>query len=584
MQQSALISGTELKSPTLQYKIESVLGQGSFGVTYKAKGFTVVKGALGEMKMELPNPIAIKEFFMRDINQRDDSGTITGMTKGSMAYNYALKFRKEAENLARMNHPNIIHVIDFIEANNTFYYVMEYIEGEDMNSYLKTHKLSEADAVSVIVDVANALKYMHEEQRMLHLDLKPGNIMRRKSDGHIFLIDFGLSKHYGEDGNPDTSTTVGLGTEGYAPLEQGKRTNNRNDFLPTIDVYALGATLFKLLTGNTPPAASDVLDDEDLLPAELEAAHVSQELIDIVVKAMKPGAKKRTQTVGEFMKMFETSSYKYFLSLDASSDSDVTLRLKETTDHKSPSVDEEATVIIEKPRTKVFEYGNYCKVNIDGIDYFFCRVEPGSFTIGEGASSASQMPHEVEITKPYYLGRTPVVQSLWVSVMGNNNSSNRGSSRPVEMVSWNDCQEFIARLNNLTGLKFRLPTEAEWEYAAKGGRKSCGFAFAGSDTIDDVAWYESNSMMMSHFVKQKQSNELGFHDMSGNVWEWCQDWNGQGGMKKQTDPHGPVSGDKKVIKGGCYYSSSQMCYPESRSQEMPNVAKQCIGFRIILEN
>lgn len=295
--------GTELESPTLQYKIESVLGQGSFGVTYKAKGFTIVKGALGEMKMELPNPIAIKEFFMRDINQRDDSGTITGMTQGSMAYNYALKFRKEAENLARMNHPNIIRVIDFIEANNTFYYVMEYIEGEDMNSYLKTHKLSEADAVSVIIDVANALKYMHEEQRMLHLDLKPGNIMRRKSDGHIFLIDFGLSKHYGDDGNPDTSTTVGLGTEGYAPLEQGKRTNNRNDFLPTIDVYALGATLFKLLTGNTPPAASDVLDDEDLLPTELRVANVSQELTDIVVKAMKPGAKKRIQTVGEFMSM-----------------------------------------------------------------------------------------------------------------------------------------------------------------------------------------------------------------------------------------------------------------------------------------
>ncbi|MBQ0047019.1 MAG: protein kinase [Prevotellaceae bacterium] len=303
-----LLIGTELKSPTLQYKIESVLGQGSFGVTYKAKGFTVVKGALGEMKMELPNPIAIKEFFMRDINQRDDSGTITGMTQGSMAYNYALKFRKEAENLARMNHPNIIRVIDFIEANNTFYYVMEYIEGEDMNHYLKSHKLSEADAVAIVIDVANALTYMHEEQRMLHLDLKPGNIMRRKSDGHIFLIDFGLSKHYGDDGNPDTSTTVGLGTEGYAPLEQGKRTNNRNDFLPTIDVYALGATLFKLLTGNTPPAASDVLDDEDLLPTELKAANVSQELIDIVIKAMKPRAKKRIQSVGEFMSMLSSSS------------------------------------------------------------------------------------------------------------------------------------------------------------------------------------------------------------------------------------------------------------------------------------
>lgn len=299
--QTTLSIGTELKSPTIRYRIEAMLGQGAFGVTYKAKGFTTVKGALGEMTMELPNSIAIKEFFMRDINQRGVAGEVTGMTQGSLAYNYAVKFRREAETLAKMKHPNIVKVIDFIEANNTFYYVMEYVDGEDMNSYLKGHNLSETEAVKIIRDVANALQYMHEEQHMLHLDLKPGNIMRRKSDGHIFLIDFGLSKHYGEDGNPDTSTTIGLGTEGYAPLEQGKRTNSRNDFLPTIDIYALGATFFKLLTGSTPPSASDVLGDEDIIPDELRANGISQTMIDVVVESMKPVAKKRIQTVRDFI-------------------------------------------------------------------------------------------------------------------------------------------------------------------------------------------------------------------------------------------------------------------------------------------
>ena len=299
--QTTLSIGTELKSPTIRYSIEAILGQGSFGVTYKAKGFTIIKGALGEMTMEMPQPIAIKEFFMRDINQRGVSGEVMGMAQGSLVYNYSIKFRKEAENLAKMKHPNIVKVIDFIEANNTFYYVMEYVDGEDMNSYLKNHHLSEEEAIAIIQNVADALKYMHEEQHMLHLDLKPGNIMRRKIDGHIFLIDFGLSKHYGEDGNPDTSTTIGLGTEGYAPIEQGKRTNSRNDFLPTIDVYALGATFFKLLTGNTPPSASDVLGDNDLLKDELAANEISQFVIDVVMKAMKPVAKKRTQTVSEFM-------------------------------------------------------------------------------------------------------------------------------------------------------------------------------------------------------------------------------------------------------------------------------------------
>jgi len=299
--QTTLSIGTELKSPTIRYRIEAMLGQGAFGVTYKAKGFTTVRGALGEMTMELPNSIAIKEFFMRDINQRGDAGEVTGMTQGSLAYNYAVKFRKEAENLAKMKHPNIVKVIDFIEANNTFYYVMEYVDGEDMNSYLKNHHLSEDEAIAIIQDVANALKYMHEEQHMLHLDLKPGNIMRRKSDGHIFLIDFGLSKHYGENGNPDTSTTIGLGTEGFAPLEQGTRTNGRNDFLPTIDIYALGATLFKLLTGSTPPSASDVLGNEDIIPDELRANGISQTVIDVVVEAMRPVAKKRIQTVRDFI-------------------------------------------------------------------------------------------------------------------------------------------------------------------------------------------------------------------------------------------------------------------------------------------
>ena len=126
--QTTLSIGTELKSPTIRYRIEAMLGQGAFGVTYKAKGFTIIKGALGEMTMEMPQPIAIKEFFMRDINQRGVSGEVMGMAQGSLVYNYSIKFRKEAENLAKMKHPNIVKVIDFIEANNTFYYVMEYVD------------------------------------------------------------------------------------------------------------------------------------------------------------------------------------------------------------------------------------------------------------------------------------------------------------------------------------------------------------------------------------------------------------------------------------------------------------------------
>ena len=207
-----------------KYKIEKVLGQGSFGITYLAEHTALCR------------KVAIKEFFMKELNSRSEDGSITGMSESSLSFNYAQKFRKEAQNLSRMDHPNIVRVTDSFEENGTFYYVMDYIEGENLNEYVKKNPLSEEQALSIIGDVAGALTYMHEKHHMLHLDLKPGNIMRRSSDGHIFLIDFGLSKHFSDSGMPETSTSIGLGTAGYAPIEQGKRATSQNSSMTTIAI------------------------------------------------------------------------------------------------------------------------------------------------------------------------------------------------------------------------------------------------------------------------------------------------------------------------------------------------------------
>ncbi|MBR6197503.1 MAG: protein kinase [Bacteroidaceae bacterium] len=271
-----------------KYKIEKTLGQGSFGITYLATHTTLDK------------KVAIKEFFMKELNSRDEDGSITGMTDGSLSANYGQKFKKEAVNLSRLEHPNIVRVTDSFDENGTYYYVMDYIEGENLNDYLKHNSLSHEDAVSIIKDVASALMYMHDKKHMLHLDLKPSNIMRRSSDGHIFLIDFGLSKHYSNDGQPETSTTIGLGTPGYAPIEQSNQ-NKGGEFRPTIDVYALGATLFKLLTGETPPPASDIVSDDELVEMKLRANGITGSIVDIVVNAMLPNVRKRTQTVKAFV-------------------------------------------------------------------------------------------------------------------------------------------------------------------------------------------------------------------------------------------------------------------------------------------
>lgn len=326
--QQQLIIGTLLHGGT--YKIEKVLGQGSFGITYLAE------------HTNLGKKVAIKEFFMKELNSRGEDGSITGMSDSSLSQNYCQKFKKEAINLSRLDHPNIVRVTDSFSENGTFYYVMDFIEGQNLNDYIKSHYIDEAEAVSIIKSVADALIYMHEEKHMLHLDLKPGNVMRR-NDGHIFLIDFGLSKHYSTDGQPETSTTIGLGTAGYAPIEQGNKAKN-GEFRPTIDVYALGATFYKLLTRETPPPASDLVSDDELLENKLREKGVSDNLIEVVTEAMCPNVRRRTQSVREFRDALTDCSVQTPESIPTKSAEKETIVVKKV----AQTTDGEETVVADK--------------------------------------------------------------------------------------------------------------------------------------------------------------------------------------------------------------------------------------------
>lgn len=180
----------------------------------------------------------------------------------------------------------------------------------------------------------------------------------------------------------------------------------------------------------------------------------------------------------------------------------------------------------------------------------------------------------------YYIGQTEVTQALWEAVMGSNPSGHKGDNLPVELVSWNDCQEFIQKLNQLTGKQFRLPTEAEWEYAARGGRKSRGYKYAGGNDIGSVAWYCDNSGTGTHPVAAKQANELGIYDMSGNVWEWCSDRYGDYQSSSQSDPQGPSSGSVRVGRGGCYYCFVWNCRVSNRFNGTPDFRDGGLGLRL----
>lgn len=323
-----LTQGTLLHGGT--YKIEKILGQGSFGITYLAE------------HTNLGKKVAIKEFFMKELNSRGEDGSITGMSDSSLSQNYCQKFKKEAINLSRLDHPNIVRVTDSFSENGTFYYVMDFIEGQNLNDYIKSHYIDEAEAVSIIKSVADALIYMHEEKHMLHLDLKPGNVMRRNSDGHVFLIDFGLSKHYSTDGQPETSTTIGLGTAGYAPIEQGNKAKN-GEFRPTIDVYALGATFYKLLTRETPPPASDLVSDDELLENKLREKGVSDNLIKVVTEAMCPNVRRRTQSVREFRDALTDYSVQMSTPIKSTTEEETVVVKKVT-----QTTDGEETVVADK--------------------------------------------------------------------------------------------------------------------------------------------------------------------------------------------------------------------------------------------
>ena len=269
-----------------KYKILSVLGQGGFGITYLAE-----HSLLGKR-------VAIKEFFYKDYCNRDESTshiTVGTQSNTELVDRFLKKFIKEAQTISQLHHPNIVEIYDIFSENNTAYYVMEYIEGISLNDMVKTSgKLPEEKAYQYIEKVANALKCVHKNH-INHLDVKPSNIMLRERDNEIVLIDFGTSKQYDVETNMASTTTTPVGiSAGYAPIEQYRK-GGVSSFSPESDIYALGATLYKLLSGITPPE-SIALEDEGLEGLDL----LSEKSRSVIQKCMRIRKSERPHSIEEF--------------------------------------------------------------------------------------------------------------------------------------------------------------------------------------------------------------------------------------------------------------------------------------------
>ena len=284
-----------------RYRIDKVLGRGGFGITYQGETATTLSGELGNMDVRVK--IAIKEFFMRDRCIRQDDGmgvTVPAAGSHQQVDKYKSKFISEARNLSNIHHPNIVNVSDVFEENQTVYYVMQYLPGGSMTDRVKREdlgRLTEDQAVRYIHQIADALTYLHNEKHICHLDVKPANILL-SGDDHAILIDFGISKTFDDTGSAESSTSSVSYSNNYAPIEQYQA---MKQFSPQTDLYSLGATLYYMLTGNTPPEASELFDGFPSCPYYIGTPRIWKAL----EQAMKPIKRERPATVEQWIRMLD---------------------------------------------------------------------------------------------------------------------------------------------------------------------------------------------------------------------------------------------------------------------------------------
>ncbi|MGN1172698.1 MAG: SUMF1/EgtB/PvdO family nonheme iron enzyme, partial [Muribaculaceae bacterium] len=619
-----LSAGTILNG---KYRIIRFIGGGGFGYTYEAEHTL------------LETRVAIKESFMKDCCNREPKTsrvTVGTESKKPLVEKLRRKFIDEARALSKLNHAGIVRVSDVFEENGTAYFVMDYIDGFSLDSLLKQKgHLSEEEATDYIIQAAEVLEYVHSKNR-LHLDIKPGNIMLTRS-GMVILIDFGASKQYDEVEGENTSSLIGR-TPGYAPPEQSG--SRLVQFSPATDIYSLGATYYKLLTGTTPPESTLLSSGE----VELEPlpGYVSEPVRRTVEKAMQIRRKDRFQSVRDFLESLEfDEEYEGYdedevtyigedvieggTYVEKPSDEDVRTSTRwvssEMSDDEEPEVNLKVdqrwkrelgwTIVgfamllvivvavmmnlVVESSEEVAENSVYGasfkpeKFEVENVEFEMVKVQGGTFEMGATAEQGDDAfgdekpAHSVKLSG-YYIGKYEVTQAQWKAIMGNNPSKFKGDNLPVESVSWYDCQEFIRKLNKRTGKKFSLPTEAQWEYAARGGKRG-GTKYSGSNDIDSVAWYDGNSGGKTHPVGTTNSpNDFGIYDMSGNVEEWCQDWYDSNYYKNSptTNPTGPNSGPNRVYRGGSWLNYAGSCRVSIRSSNTPSYKFCVLGFRLCL--
>ncbi|MEG4852326.1 bifunctional serine/threonine-protein kinase/formylglycine-generating enzyme family protein [Microcoleus sp. B5-D4] len=533
-----------------RYRPIGFLGKGGFGRTYLAEDID-----------RLNQPCVVKQL----------APNFQGTWESSKAREL---FQQEARQLQQLGqHPQIPSLDAYFEQDKYLYLVQQFVDGDNLLNLLQNQGIwQESQIKQLLLELLPVLKFIHE-QKIIHRDIKPENIMRRRSDGLLVLIDFGVSKQL--SGTVMSRLGTRIGSDGYAPFEQMKS----GEAYPASDLFSLGATAFHLLTGIHP---SDLSVEQGYSWTGNWQQHlkspIDKGLELILSKLLAKDIQQRYQSAEEVLIDFQRQSTpKNSINL-------------QKIDFEVVTVDVRGNITNRQQRQAQFFSENLGS----GAILDMVAIPGGRFVMGspstEAGRSNNEGPQRTVNISPFFMGKYPITQEQWEVVMGNNPSDIKGLKRPVEQVSWNNALEFCQKISQKTGKTYRLPSEAEWEYACRAGTTT-PFYFGETITPDLVNYdgnYPYNAAPKGLYRKQTTDvgsfppNPFGLYDMQGNVWEWCSDkWHDNySGAPTDGSSWETATDNKRVLRGGSWNNHALYSRSADRDRNSAGYKLRNWGFRV----
>jgi formylglycine-generating enzyme required for sulfatase activity/tRNA A-37 threonylcarbamoyl transferase component Bud32 len=582
-----------------QYKIIDTLGQGGFGITYLAQDHKRKK----QVAIKSLNVSFLKQRYRDKYGNTDSFGEFLAQEQD--------KFNTEAMVLATFDHPHIVKVYpELFQENGLSCMVMEYVKGKNLEQYLYANGVfSESAGLEIIKGIGEALGYIHD-RNYLHRDIKPANILLREDDNKAILIDFGLAR---EVNFAELMSLTNAKTPVFAPPEQFE---NRSNFTPALDIYALAATLYVIIAVHEPPfipLPSPYLNAKIMLdmkmaiePPQKYNSQISQKVNDAILKGMELDYQNRPQSITEWFRFLgiqtnEKPNPPNPPSLQEKGDIKASLLVGERlgerflTNLKTFTFEVVTTNAKGSIINRRNHSANYFVEDLgNGVKLEMVEIPAGTFYMGspeneEGRYDSESPQHQVTVPS-FFVGKYPLAQAQYQAIIGNNPAHFKGNNRPVECVSWNNAVNFCQKLSQKTGKNYKLPSEAQWEYACRAGTTT-PFYFGESITPDLVNYdgrYPYANAPTGQYREQTTDvgtfppNAFGLYDMHGNVWEWCEDdWN-------ENYINAPINGSalisrskRKLVRGGSWVGNPEDCRSASRDYIILVLNYDLIGFRVV---